>query len=51
MFKIQYEKTFYNKPEEIFKVIKTTSNKIDVDNLQSGIFIVKIVDEQKEIVN
>jgi surface protein len=31
-------------------ISKTTSNEIDVDNLQSGIYIVKIVDEQKEIV-
>jgi surface protein len=31
-------------------VSKTTSKEIDVDNLQSGVYIVKIVDEQKEIV-
>jgi hypothetical protein len=29
---------------------KTTSSEINVDNLQSGIYIVKIVDNQKEIV-
>jgi len=29
---------------------KTTSSEINVDNLQSGIYIIKIVDEQKEIV-
>jgi len=29
---------------------KTTSSEINVDNLQSGIYIVKIVDEQNEIV-
>ena len=31
-------------------VSKTTSNAIDVGNLQSGMYIVKIVDEQKEII-
>jgi hypothetical protein len=29
---------------------KTTSSEINVDNLQSGIYILKIVDNQKEIV-
>jgi len=29
---------------------KTTSSEINVDNLQSGIYIIKIVDEQKEII-
>ena len=29
---------------------KTTSSEINVDNLQNGIYILKIVDEQKEIV-
>jgi surface protein len=29
---------------------KTTSSQINVDNLQSGIYIIKIVDEQKEII-
>ncbi|MDG1227627.1 MAG: T9SS type A sorting domain-containing protein [Polaribacter sp.] len=31
-------------------ISKITSKEIDADNLQSGIYIVKIVDEQKEIV-
>ena len=31
-------------------ISKITSKEIDVDNLQSGIYIVKIVDQQKEIV-
>jgi len=31
-------------------ISKTTSNEIDVDNLQGGIYIVKIVDGKKEIV-
>ena len=29
---------------------ETTKSEIDVDNLQSGIYIIKIVDEQKEII-
>ena len=29
---------------------KTTSSEINVDNLQSGIYIIKILDEQKEII-
>ena len=31
-------------------LLKTTSSEINVDNLQSGIYILKIVDNQKEIV-